>query len=336
LEDERYDEALEALRGGPADGPVRYVGHVLAARVAARRGDLARARAELAAAREFGLPMTDPVSANLLGEALAAAGDRADIEAVYEAFLPRSRGLVNLGITAMAIDGPVSRLLGLLAAALGREESARRHFDDALSQLAALDAPRWTARTRREAERVQRARAVEPERSAAPRFAIDALGSHYEVQHGGARVTVRDAVGMRLLVRLVGAPGRAFHVLALVSEDGGLRSTDAGPMLDSRAIAAYRERAAALREELEEAESFGDIARAWQRRAELEQLGDELSRGVGLGGRARRAASASERARINVQRHLKKAIGAIAAQLPELGRHLERSVRTGIYCCYEP
>jgi hypothetical protein len=46
--------------------------------------------------------------------------------------------------------------------------------------------------------------------------------------------------------------------------------------------------------------------------------------------------SAVERARINVQRHVRKAIRAIAAALPDLGRHLDRSVKTGTTCRYDP
>lgn len=62
----------------------------------------------------------------------------------------------------------------------------------------------------------------------------------------------------------------------------------------------------------------------------------ELSRAVGLGGRDRRAASAAERARLNVTRVLRAAIARVEAALPALGAHLDRSVRTGIFCAYEP
>jgi hypothetical protein len=39
---------------------------------------------------------------------------------------------------------------------------------------------------------------------------------------------------------------------------------------------------------------------------------------------------------VNVQRRLRDAVRRIAQQDPELGRHLERSVRTGTFCRYEP
>jgi len=44
----------------------------------------------------------------------------------------------------------------------------------------------------------------------------------------------------------------------------------------------------------------------------------------------------TERARVNVQRRLRDAIKRVTAQCPAAGRHLDRSVRTGTYCKYDP
>jgi hypothetical protein len=57
---------------------------------------------------------------------------------------------------------------------------------------------------------------------------------------------------------------------------------------------------------------------------------------VGLGGRDRRAASAAERARVNVTRALKREIRRIGDQDARLGRELSTTVRTGTFCAYEP
>jgi hypothetical protein len=62
----------------------------------------------------------------------------------------------------------------------------------------------------------------------------------------------------------------------------------------------------------------------------------ELSRAVGLGGRDRRSGSAAERARVNAQRRLSDAIRRIERACPALGAHLDRSVRTGTFCWYDP
>jgi len=111
---------------------------------------------------------------------------------------------------------------------------------------------------------------------------------------------------------------------------------DAGPVLDARAKAEYRERIDQLSEELREADRFDDLGRREKARAELDALAEQLARAVGRGGKDRRAASDIERARVNVQRRLKDVVERIAAQDRALGRHLAQALQTGTYCCYEP
>jgi hypothetical protein len=107
-------------------------------------------------------------------------------------------------------------------------------------------------------------------------------------------------------------------------------------MLDDQAKAAYKRRIVDLREEVDEADAFGDDERAERARAEIDALVAELARAVGLGGHDRVAASAAERARLNVTRALRAAIARIGEAVPDLGRHLDRRVRTGVFCAYEP
>ena len=73
-----------------------------------------------------------------------------------------------------------------------------------------------------------------------------------------------------------------------------------------------------------------------QLQTEREFLVDELSAAVGLGGRSRQAASASERARLNVGKTIRSAIDRIETYNPALGRHLALAVHTGTFCSYTP
>jgi non-specific serine/threonine protein kinase len=113
-------------------------------------------------------------------------------------------------------------------------------------------------------------------------------------------------------------------------------SHDAGEVLDGRARAAYRHRIEEIREEIEEADVHGDIGRAERARSELEQLTRQLAEAVGIGGRERRAADAAERARLNVTRAIRAVVGRIGLVNPALARHLDSSVVTGRFCCYQP
>ena len=176
-------------------------------------------------------------------------------------------------------------------------------------------------------------------------------GDYWSVVFEGHTVRVRDLKGIRYLARLLADPHREFHVLALVAAESGrlpaaesgraahLSHTgpgDAGEMLDARAKAAYRRRLAEIEDDIEQARAFGDTERAAQADAERDFLIRELSRAVGLGGRDRRAASTSERARVSVTRAVRQAMIAVAEYHPALGEHLERTIRTGTYCAYVP
>ncbi|MGH8982570.1 MAG: transcriptional regulator, partial [Acidimicrobiia bacterium] len=176
-------------------------------------------------------------------------------------------------------------------------------------------------------------------------------GDYWSVIFEGHTVRVRDLKGMRYLARLLADPGREYHVLDLVAAEtgsvaqvdsrqaAGLSSStlgDAGEILDARAKDAYRRRLAEIEDDIEQARTIGDTERAAQADAERDFLVRELSRAVGLGGRDRRAASASERARVAVTRAVRQAMARIGEHHPQLGEHLSRTIRTGTYCAYFP
>jgi tetratricopeptide (TPR) repeat protein len=160
----------------------------------------------------------------------------------------------------------------------------------------------------------------------------------------GARARLPDTKGLRYLAELIARPGTECHALDLVDRVEGVAAEgvdrralgDAGALLDARARAAYRHRVEALRGEIEDLLASGDLDAAEARQAELDALVAELARAFGLGGRDRRAASAAERARLNVTRALRAAIIRLTEALPDAGRVLDRRVRTGLYCSYTP
>ena len=76
--------------------------------------------------------------------------------------------------------------------------------------------------------------------------------------------------------------------------------------------------------------------RAGALREELDFIARELSHGLGLGGRARRAGSAAERARINVTRAVKAAMARLRDADPDLAAHFSATLHTGTVCVYTP
>jgi tetratricopeptide (TPR) repeat protein len=172
-----------------------------------------------------------------------------------------------------------------------------------------------------------------------PRFALVAQPGGWRLERDGGALVLEDRRGLGMLARLLERAGEEVHCLELVSgtDDAERPSeTDAGEMLDEQAKRAYRRRIEQLTEQIGDSDERGDVEGAERARMELESLTRELSRAVGLGGRTRRAGSAAERARVTAQRRLREAIKRIGELDAEIGRHLERTVRTGTFCAYEP
>ncbi len=166
------------------------------------------------------------------------------------------------------------------------------------------------------------------------------------VAFGDVRCRLTDTKGLRYVAELVRNPGVERHALDLVDRVEGVavgdlavdrrQLGDAGALVDGKARTAYRHRIEALRTEIDEALDRGaeDCAEGLQ--TELDQLVGQLARAFGLGGRSRRASSAAERARLNVTRAIRAATARVSEALPEAGPVLNRRLRTGIYCAYEP
>jgi len=148
---------------------------------------------------------------------------------------------------------------------------------------------------------------------------------------------LRDSRGLAILANLVEHPRREFHAADLLAPrlEPGLVEA-AGDMLDAQAIAAYKQRLEDLREAEVEATTHNDLHRAGHLREEIDALATELAQGVGLGGRGRKASSAAEKARINVKKRLTDVIRRIREHSPSLAKHLDRAIKTGIFCTYDP
>ncbi len=189
-------------------------------------------------------------------------------------------------------------------------------------------------------------------------------GEYWAIGYAGKSFRLKDTKGLGYLAHLLRHPAAEFHVLNLAGGVGSQREAgetgqsghglsradqdlekagihigslgDAGEMLDEQAKIAYRRRLSELREELEEAKELGNVDRAEKAEQEIDALTSELSRAVGLGGRNRRAASASERARQSIGKTIKSVVERIAQSDSRLGEIFSRCIKTGTFCAYQP
>lgn len=259
--------------------------------------------------------------------ALEGAGRRTEAAAARADAVQRATALGLTGLARRAsgaVQGESAHAGSRPAAATAISAAAVRSSSERTAPLAAAPLPATSP-----------GRAAPSEGAAAAACSMACEGETWLLRHAGRQLRLKETKGVRLLARLLEQPGRELHVLDL--SDAREAPVGAGlELIDAEARAAYTRRAAQLREELAEAESWNDAGRSARLRAELEQIGSELSRAVGLGGRQRKASDAAERARVNVQRRLRDAIERIREHDSAIGKHLERSIRTGTFCSYDP
>ncbi|MGQ4389920.1 ATP-binding protein [Streptomyces sp. SAS_270] len=179
-------------------------------------------------------------------------------------------------------------------------------------------------------------RAVDTGEPSSDGAALRREGEYWAIAHGDQVFRLKDTRGLGYLNRLLHEPDREFLALELAGAGSEPIPSDAGSVLDARAKTEYRNRLRELTDDLQEAEQWNDAGRAERARTEIDALTEQLAGAVGLGGRDRKAASATERARLNVTKALRSVVRRITREDPVLGRHLDRSLRTGTYCCYAP
>jgi hypothetical protein len=308
----------------------------------------------------------------MASEAAASIGESERSRELYELLAPYSGRIAMVG--SMSAYGPVDRFLGLLAATLGDADGTAAHFTAALRISRRAHAPLWDAHVLHDHGRAILSR--DPKQGSqllaeaagayrelgleglarstsgrldavvrpAPAGLVHAMlrrdGTSWRVVFEGAEFRAREAHGVRYLAWLLARPGREAHVLDLVSARRGaaepLTSGDAGEAIDPAARAAYRARIEELRAAIDDAEDRDDADGAARAQEEIDAIARELSASLGLGGRARKAASEAERARLNVSRAIRTAIKTIEELNPSLGRYLQTTVRTGTFCSYTP
>jgi tetratricopeptide (TPR) repeat protein len=180
-------------------------------------------------------------------------------------------------------------------------------------------------------------------------------GGYWTIAYDGKCIRLPDRKGFKLLAILLAHPEEAFHVLHLVQlieridpETIGKRpirgkelkemSIEGGldPILDDRAKREYADAIVSLKEQIEEADRFNESARASGLRDRLRWFLQEKKRAVGFRGKDRPVADPEERARTKIRKNFKAAVETIRRVHAPLGDYLEKRVKTGRFCSYNP
>lgn len=351
--------------------PSYHAMRALTLRAAGRHDEARRAFDRAAATRWHHEPhrIWHQIHLPMLAEA-AMAFDAPEVAAeCYRALLPHA-GTTCIVAAAVTFSGAADHHLGVLALALDRPEAAVGQLEAAVAIHDRLTARPWAALTRYWLARAMLARDGEPaldrmtelarrassvaeelgmvelagwvaELLAGEQQAGTAVrsGGVWTLAWGGREARVPNVKGLADLATLMVRPGEEVPATDLVAARTAAPPPSSGaadPVLDRRALAAYRTRLATLAEEIDEAEQAHDSGRVQRARDEREALLDELRRATGRGGRPRRLGDNAERARKAVTARIRDAIERIGNQHAALGAHLRASVRTGSFCCYAP
>jgi tetratricopeptide (TPR) repeat protein len=176
-------------------------------------------------------------------------------------------------------------------------------------------------------------------------------GDHWIVTYDGRSIHLRDTKGFHHIACLLRELNREFHVLdllAMTDHEGAPRhgthdNATPGPILSARPVLpdqqareSYRQRLQSLRSELAEAEQLNDLGRITILRNEAHVLTQELSTAYGVRFHARTSSSEIEKARKAVAYRIRAALAKIKKAHPPLWRHLFVSIKTGVFCSYNP
>jgi len=98
----------------------------------------------------------------------------------------------------------------------------------------------------------------------------------------------------------------------------------------------YQKKILELQEEIRWAEGNNDLHRTATLHKEYDDIVQHLSSSLGLRGQIRKSNDPLDRTRSAVTWRIRNAIQKIEKQNPELGKHLAMSIKTGLFCSYNP
>ena len=318
--------------------------HAVAAGALAMAGDLDGAENEVGGMVAAGAWQSEgsylrSVLVGHLAEASVALENRelcaqllADIEDIADACG------VNGAVVAFA--GPFAHSAGILASALGDQETARSMLHQSIDTSRRLGAVVWE----RQGEAALRA----IEKGSAASKPIGANDTEPEtaslvLQRGVWTVSWQHETGtlphLKGLADIATLVRRRGHDVSALELAGGQAVSGCGTyaMTDWQSLDAYRRRLDGLDAEIDAADRDADLGRSELLDAERQQLLAEVRRVTGLGGGIRSNSNdPAERARKAVSGRIRDAIARLAEIAPGLSAHLDRSILTGRRCSYSP
>ena len=158
-------------------------------------------------------------------------------------------------------------------------------------------------------------------------------GNIWQLRYQGKAAQLSDLKGLHDIARLIEQPHTSIHCADLM----GLTVLESGaPVLDQQAKTMYQKRLLDIQEALAEAEQVHHQEAIERLQREYDDLLQHLSQSIGKSGKSRTASGSLEKARSAATWRIRAAIKKIEAVHPELGAHFKISIKTGLFCTYQP
>ncbi len=330
-------DAVQWWTGAPV------LAHSVAAGARATAGDLDGAAREVAMVADAGGWQSEgsylrSVLVAHLAEAATAVGDTKLCEALFEDITPLLDSCgVNGAVVAFA--GPFAHTAGILAAALGDDESAQRMLQQSIGTAQRLGAAIWVRQGETALHTLTTAGGGEggasEEQLDGDQAAMTRAAKVWTVSWRGEQGSLPHMKGLSDIAILLQHRGQDVSALQLT---GGIAPGGSNQeMIDLQALDAYRTRLNDLAVEIDQSEAEADIGRVESLEDEREHLLAEIRRSTGIGDRLRSNSNLpDERARKAVSARIRDAIRRIDTVAPLLAAHLGRSIKTGLQCSYSP
>lgn len=157
-------------------------------------------------------------------------------------------------------------------------------------------------------------------------------GKIRSISYMGVTAQMPDSKGCSDIATLLAQPGKYFHS----TDFTGLLVENGQEVIDAKARKEYMGRVRDLQEEINNADRDNDIARLQKLEEEYDKLLQHLGAAIGADGKSRKFQRSTDKARSAVTQRIKSAIKKITEVHPVLGNHLQRTIKTGMYCAYLP
>lgn len=177
---------------------------------------------------------------------------------------------------------------------------------------------------------------LEAQQPAAPPSSQNILTKEGDIwcfDFNGKKAHLPDMKGIQDLTRLLVHPHEPLHCTDLM---GAVAVVPGEKVFDDKAKTEYRKHILKIQEEIDTAEKEMNTGRLATLQVEYDQLLDHLSHAIGKGGSTRTSGGTVEKCRTAVTWRIRSAIKKLEKAHPTLSKHLNVSVKTGMFCEYAP